>query len=67
LAKELKELEQHKLIKLIITDDYPVKITYKSEPHADILTPVIYALKHWGLNHRKKILISLPVISVQRN
>ena len=27
-AKELKEPEQHKLIKRIITDDYPVEITY---------------------------------------
>jgi DNA-binding HxlR family transcriptional regulator len=55
LAKELKELEQHKLIKRIITDEYPVKITYKPEPYAGTLTPIIYALKDWGLNHRKKI------------
>jgi DNA-binding HxlR family transcriptional regulator len=55
LAEELKELEQHKLIKRIIRDDYPVKITYKSEPYADTLTPIIYALKDWGLTHRKKI------------
>jgi len=55
LAKELKELEQHKLIKRIITADYPVKITYTREPYADTLTPIIYALKDWGLNHRKKI------------
>src|SRR3954462_4926489 len=55
LAKELKELEQHKLIKRIITEDYPVKITYKPEPYADTLTPIIYALKDWGLNHRDKM------------
>jgi DNA-binding HxlR family transcriptional regulator len=55
LAKELKELEQHKLITRIITDGYPVKVTYKSEPYADTLTPIIYALKEWGLNHREKI------------
>ncbi|MEO6000543.1 MAG: helix-turn-helix domain-containing protein, partial [Chitinophagaceae bacterium] len=55
LAKELKALEQHKLIRRVITEDYPVKITYKSEPHADTLTPIIYALKDWGLTHRKKI------------
>jgi DNA-binding HxlR family transcriptional regulator len=55
LAKELKELEQHKLIKRIITEDYPVKISYKSTSHADTLTPIIYALKDWGLNHRKKV------------
>ena len=55
LAKELKELEQHKLIRRIITDGYPVKITYKSEPYADTLGPIIYALKDWGLTHRRKI------------
>lgn len=55
LAKELKDLEQHKLIKRIIIDDYPVKIIYKSEPYADTLTPIIYALKEWGINHKKMI------------
>ncbi len=55
LAKELKELEQHQLIKRIIIDDYPVKILYKLEIYADTLTPIIYAMKDWGVNHRKKI------------
>jgi len=55
LAKELKELEQNKLIRREITAEYPVKIAYKSEPYADTLTPIIYALKDWGLNHREKI------------
>ena len=55
LAKELKDLEQHKLIKRVVVDDYPVKILYKPEPYADTLTPIIEALKGWGLNHRKKI------------
>jgi DNA-binding HxlR family transcriptional regulator len=55
LAKELKELEQHKLIKRLIVEDYPVKISYKLEEYADTLSPIIYALKDWGLNHRQKI------------
>ncbi|MET0570719.1 MAG: helix-turn-helix domain-containing protein [Pedobacter agri] len=55
LAKELKELEKHKLIKRIITDGYPVKIFYKNEPYADTLTPIIFAMKEWGLNHRDKL------------
>lgn len=57
LAKELKELEQHRLIKRVITNDYPVKISYLPEPYADTLTPIIYALKDWGLKHRKKIFV----------
>lgn len=55
LAKELKDLEQHQLIKRVVVDDYPVKILYKAEPYADTLTPIIHALKSWGLKHRKKI------------
>lgn len=55
LAKELKELEQHKLIKRVILNEYPVKIIYKVQEYANTLTPIIYSLKDWGLNHRKKI------------
>lgn len=55
LAKELKELEQHKLIKRNIIDGYPIKISYRSEPYAETLAPVIFALKDWGLNHRLKV------------
>jgi DNA-binding HxlR family transcriptional regulator len=55
LAKELKDLEQHQLIKRVVVDDYPVKILYKPEPYADTLTPIIRALKNWGLKHRKRI------------
>jgi len=55
LANELKELEQHKLIKRITLDDYPVKIVYRLELYAHTLIPIITALKDWGINHRKKI------------
>lgn len=55
LAKELKELEQHQLIKRVVIDDYPVRILYKPEPYSDTLTPIIKALKAWGENHRQKI------------
>jgi DNA-binding HxlR family transcriptional regulator len=55
LAKELKDLEEHKLIKRTVVDDYPIKILYTNEAYADTLGPVIYALQAWGLNHRNKI------------
>ncbi len=55
LAKELKDLEQHKLLKRIVIEEYPIRISYRLEPYADSLTPIIYALKEWGINHRKKI------------
>jgi DNA-binding HxlR family transcriptional regulator len=55
LAKELKELEQHQLIKRTVVGDYPVKIIYTREPYADTLTPIIYAMKDWGINHLEKV------------
>jgi DNA-binding HxlR family transcriptional regulator len=55
LAKELKDLEEHKLIKRTVVGGYPVQILYTSEAYADSLTPVVLALKEWGLNHRSKI------------
>lgn len=55
LAKELKELEVHQLIKRTIIEDYPVKILYQTETYSDTLIPIIEALKNWGLNHRKKL------------
>jgi len=56
MAKELKKLEQHKLIERIVTNDYPVKITYKWTPYTNTLTPIIDALKEWGIKHREEIL-----------
>ncbi|WP_232009322.1 winged helix-turn-helix transcriptional regulator [Mucilaginibacter mallensis] len=56
LAKELKDLEQHLLVIRTVIDDYPVKITYQLAQYADTLTPIIYSLKDWGLNHRKKVM-----------
>lgn len=56
LAKELKELEQHQLIKRTVLGEYPVRIIYTHEPYADTLTPIIYAMKDWGISHRKKVI-----------
>jgi DNA-binding HxlR family transcriptional regulator len=55
LAKELKELEAHKLLKRTVVEDYPVKILYTAEPYADTLTPLILAMKEWGLHHQNNL------------
>jgi len=55
LAKELKELEQHQLIKRTVIGEYPVRIRYTHEPYGDTLTPIIYAMRDWGISHRKKV------------
>ena len=56
LSKELKDLENHQLIKREVFDTLPVSVSYSATAHAATLTPVIEALKEWGLLHRKKII-----------
>ena len=56
LAKELKDLEQHRLIKRTVIEGYPVKILYSAEPYSETLGPIIYALRDWGVKHREKLL-----------
>lgn len=56
LAKELKDLEEHQLIKRTVYDEVPVIIEYTTTPYAKSLQPVIEALRNWGVNHRKKII-----------
>ena len=54
LAKELKDLEQHQLIRRTVAGD-PVKVSYAPAPYSNTLTPIIKALKDWGINHRKRL------------
>jgi DNA-binding HxlR family transcriptional regulator len=56
LAKELKDLEAHKLIKRTVQEGPPVLVTYEILPYADSLDPVIFALRDWGLRHREVIM-----------
>ncbi len=55
LAKELKAMEQDQLLRRLVTGEYPGKVSYHLQSYAETLTPIILALKDWGLNHRKKI------------
>jgi len=53
LAKELKNLEEYKLIKREVYDIPPVVIEYTLLPYAESLSEVIGALHDWGVHHRK--------------
>jgi DNA-binding HxlR family transcriptional regulator len=55
LAKELKDLEENKLIKRTVYDSSPVLIEYTLLPYAESLGDVIKALSDWRVNHRKYI------------
>ena len=56
LAKELKDLEEHQLIKRTVYDASPVRVEYTALPYTETLSDVIKALKAWGENHRSKIM-----------
>lgn len=55
LAKELKDLEEHGLIKRTVYDNSPVLVEYTLLPYAHTLKDLIDSLHAWGVNHRKKI------------
>lgn len=55
LAKELKDLEQHQLIKRTIIEGYPVSIEYTPTTYSMSLEKVMTELHLWGTTHRKKM------------
>lgn len=56
LAKELKDLEENKLIKRTVYDTSPVTVEYTVTEYSRTLNKLINELHAWGLNHRKKIM-----------
>ncbi len=55
LSKELKELEENKLINRVIINGFPVRTEYTVTPHALTLQNVIAELRNWGILHRKEV------------
>lgn len=55
LANELKDLEQHDLIKRTVYDSSPVMVEYTATAYSETLKEVIQTLVDWGRNHRKRI------------
>lgn len=56
LAKELKDLEDHQLIKRTVYDESPVLVEYTATDYSNSVSEVILALYNWGQNHRNKII-----------
>ena len=56
LSKELKDMEEHQLIKRIVHDEHPVLIEYVATDYSRSLKKVMMELHSWGTNHRKQIL-----------
>ena len=55
LSKELKDLEEHQLVKRSIHDEYPVLIEYTATAYSHSLKQVMLALHAWGVGHRKRL------------
>jgi DNA-binding HxlR family transcriptional regulator len=56
LAKELRELEEHRLIERTVYDEKPVLVEYTLTPYSKTLEHIITALHAWGVNHRKVVM-----------
>ena len=56
LSKELKNLEENKLVKREVFHTFPPTVEYSITPHGTSLEKVLDELHFWGLAHRKKII-----------
>lgn len=55
LSKELKDLEQHGLVKRTVLDTMPVTVMYEITPYGRTLEVVLKELHGWGVKHREHI------------
>lgn len=56
LSKELKELEQNKLIKRTVLDTQPISVQYNLTEYGWSLRSLINDLAEWGVKHRRVII-----------
>ena len=56
LSKELRHLEENKLVQRTVHNSRPVKVEYSLTEHGKTLKSVITALRDWGIEHRKTIM-----------
>lgn len=56
LSKELKELEQNKLIKRTVLDTQPISVQYNLTEYGWSLRSLINDLAEWGVKHRRIII-----------
>ena len=56
LSKELKDLEEHQLIKRTVHNSFPPVVEYSITEHGSSLKEVIGVLGSWGREHRHQII-----------
>lgn len=56
LSKELKLLEENKLITRTVHDHFPPKVEYAITAHGRSLEKLLEELHLWGMKHRKEVI-----------
>jgi DNA-binding HxlR family transcriptional regulator len=59
LSKELRELEQHRLVTRTVCATRPITVEYVATPYSRTLQPVVGAMREWGMTHHQTI-VSKP-------
>jgi len=55
LSKELKDLEENKLVVRTVKDAFPVSVIYTVSLYCKSLKPMVDEMIKWGENHRKEL------------
>lgn len=58
LSQELKSLEQHELVIRTVYDSSPVVVEYSLSEYGKTLKKLLGALREWGTEHRKRMMIA---------
>ncbi|WPQ65891.1 helix-turn-helix domain-containing protein [Chitinophaga sancti] len=55
LSKELKDLEENRLVIRTVYDSLPVSVLYTVTPYCKSLKPLVDEMIKWGENHRTEL------------
>jgi DNA-binding HxlR family transcriptional regulator len=55
LSKELKDLEENRLVLRTVYDTVPVAVVYTVTPYCKSLKPLVDEMIKWGESHRRKL------------
>ena len=56
LTKELRHLEELKMIERAVIQESPIIVEYRMTTHSASIKQLIYQIIEWGLEHRKKVI-----------
>jgi DNA-binding HxlR family transcriptional regulator len=56
LSKELKSLEEHRILTRTVFDTAPISVVYELTDYGKTLDKVMVELREWGIQHRKKMI-----------